>query len=184
MRVLWNRVLIAAALAVLVPNVGRAQWGSIGSYSRPQTNSRPAVSPYLNLNRGGNPAINYYGIVRPQIQTNRAFQQIEQGTFGSDPRFPVGTAVDGAAVPGSQPYYPDQALGLRTGNPATFFYYSHYYQFPGTQRGAGGGTSNANFGRPTTQGTPFYIGTGSGLIVPVNPSGANPIGSQSNTPNP
>jgi hypothetical protein len=35
---------------------------------------RPSLSPYLNLNRGGNPAINYYGLVRPQIAAERAFQ--------------------------------------------------------------------------------------------------------------
>ncbi len=30
--------------------------------------SPPAVSPYLNLLNRGNPAVNYYGIVRQQIQ--------------------------------------------------------------------------------------------------------------------
>src|SRR5215203_6920838 len=37
---------------------------------------RPGLSPYLNLGRGGNPAINYYGLVRPQIAAERAFQAI------------------------------------------------------------------------------------------------------------
>ena len=37
---------------------------------------RPGLSPYLNLNRGGNPAINYYGLVRPQIAAQQAFQTI------------------------------------------------------------------------------------------------------------
>jgi hypothetical protein len=40
---------------------------------------RPTFSPYLNLNRGGtSPAINYYGIVRPQFQARSEFQSLEQ----------------------------------------------------------------------------------------------------------
>ena len=34
---------------------------------------RPAVSPYLLLGNGGDPAINYYGLVRPQIAAGKAF---------------------------------------------------------------------------------------------------------------
>ena len=40
---------------------------------------RPAFSPYLNLNRSGNsPAINYFGIVRPQFQALSTFQSLDQ----------------------------------------------------------------------------------------------------------
>lgn len=36
-------------------------------------------SPYLNLlRRGSTPALNYYGIVRPQLQTQSAFQDVER----------------------------------------------------------------------------------------------------------
>jgi hypothetical protein len=52
---------------------GGNQYG-VNQYTRP-----PVVSPFLNLNRGGDPAINYYGLVRPQIAVNRALQR-----FGSD----------------------------------------------------------------------------------------------------
>jgi hypothetical protein len=38
--------------------------------------SRPTVSPYLNLLQNGNPAINYYGLVRPQMAYDRAFQNL------------------------------------------------------------------------------------------------------------
>lgn len=42
-----------------------------GPYVRPDLGNnayrRPAISPYLNLSRGGNPAVNYYGLVRPQL---------------------------------------------------------------------------------------------------------------------
>ena len=40
--------------------------------------SRPAFSPYLNLLRAGSPAaINYYGIVQPQIQARNAIQNLQ-----------------------------------------------------------------------------------------------------------
>jgi hypothetical protein len=43
-----------------------------GGYSRP-----PAFSPYLNLLRaGGSPALNYYGIVRPQQQFRESIQNL------------------------------------------------------------------------------------------------------------
>ncbi len=38
--------------------------------------SRPTVSPYLNLLQNGNPAINYYGLVRPQMAYDRALQNL------------------------------------------------------------------------------------------------------------
>jgi hypothetical protein len=39
----------------------------------------PAISPYLNLNRlGAPPAINYYNLVRPQIDYGTAIQGLEQ----------------------------------------------------------------------------------------------------------
>lgn len=38
----------------------------------PITPRRPSVSPYLNLLRGGNAAVNYYGIVRPQNEFRAA----------------------------------------------------------------------------------------------------------------
>jgi hypothetical protein len=41
-------------------------------YSRP-----PAFSPYLNLLRGGSsPAVNYYGIVRPQLDFRESIQNL------------------------------------------------------------------------------------------------------------
>ena len=76
---------------------------------------------------------------------------------------------------------PNQAFGLNTGHPATYFYYSHYYQFPVGQRGGAGAGSgagaNSAFGRPSSQGIPFFAG-GNGVILPINPAGANPIGGQ------
>lgn len=40
---------------------------------------RPVFSPYLNLLRNDNdPAINYFGLVRPQVDFRRALNQVEQ----------------------------------------------------------------------------------------------------------
>jgi hypothetical protein len=45
---------------------------------------RPAFSPYLNLARqGGTPALNYYGLVRPQVQFQQSIQNL-QGSVNSN----------------------------------------------------------------------------------------------------
>lgn len=169
---------IALSVASFIAGPAAAQPGQIGSYTRPRTNNYPTVSPYLNLTRPGQTAVNYFGIVRPQVQTNRAIEMIEQGAF-ADPRFGnaanLGVAPDGTAIPGMNRYYADQAAGLQTGHPATFFHYSHYYQFPNAQR-SGGSNTNSGFGRPTAQPLPFYTGTNNGILMPVDPGGANPLG--------
>jgi hypothetical protein len=57
-----------AALGLLTAAVpGHAQF----IYTPPATSPfyRPAVSPYLNLALPGNPALNYFGLVQPQITT-------------------------------------------------------------------------------------------------------------------
>lgn len=43
--------------------------------ARTPTNSRPTISPYLNLLRQGNPALNYYGLVRPEQEFRAANDQ-------------------------------------------------------------------------------------------------------------
>jgi hypothetical protein len=41
--------------------------------------NRPAVSPYLNLLRPGNsPGVNYYGLVRPQMEFRNNIQNLQQ----------------------------------------------------------------------------------------------------------
>jgi len=45
----------------------------------PYRYSPPIVSPYLNLLNRGNPAINYVGIVRPEIQAQQQFQMLQYG---------------------------------------------------------------------------------------------------------
>jgi hypothetical protein len=45
-----------------------------GGYSRP-----PTFSPYLNLARGGSAALNYYGLVRPEVQFRQSLLQLSNG---------------------------------------------------------------------------------------------------------
>lgn len=68
-------VMAMCGWTLLVPNAF-AQFPG-GAFGRgPTPFSRPTVSPYLNLLQSGNPAINYYGLVRPQLQFQRALQNL------------------------------------------------------------------------------------------------------------
>ena len=54
---------------------------------------RPVYSPYLNLLRGGDPAINYYGLIRPQVQFQQSDAQLRQELFGLEQRIPLPAAT-------------------------------------------------------------------------------------------
>src|SRR5438132_882791 len=74
---------------------------------------RPPVSPFINLFRGGAAAgVNYYGIVRPQLETQAALQQLQ---------------LQGAAA---APYLDGSLLAtkgiLDTGTPSRFLSYQQY----------------------------------------------------------
>src|SRR5262245_18526540 len=82
----------------------------------------PAYSPYLNLARGGNPAINYYGIVRPQIAYTNAVQTLQQQINSvSAQAYIEGQATTGLPV---------------TGHQATYMNYSHFFPALGVTPGA------------------------------------------------
>lgn len=103
----------------------------------------PAFSPYLNLVRGGNPAINYFGLVRPQQQLSAAVQQLQHNQ--ANQVNPFAQAAAGGDV--------------ATGNPFGFQNYRSYFQnqftaggfgnqFGGAGRGGGGGGSAGLAGQP------------------------------------
>lgn len=72
------RVLIAtAAVLALHSLTAGVAAGQVGGF-RPAT--RPTTSPYLNLlrNNGGIPAVNYYGLVRPELQMRNNLQDLQQ----------------------------------------------------------------------------------------------------------
>jgi hypothetical protein len=118
-----NRAMMAlAVLAVsLCGQTAQAQLG----YQRPITNpyQTPAFSPYLNLFRGGNPALNYYGIVRPQeqfynyIETHQFGPQAQQ-TLQAQQQLLAGQTVSGPATFMSYNGYFLNVGGQRVGTPA------------------------------------------------------------------
>ena len=118
-----NRLVLplAALLLALTGQTARAQIG------QPPTNPliRPPVSPFLNLTRTGvNPAINYFGLVRPQLQTQHDLQQLQAAA--------------------AQPYLDNTALLtqpiVNTGTGAGFLTSNKYFLTsgrPGTTTGGG-----------------------------------------------
>jgi hypothetical protein len=105
----------------------------------------PAVSPYLSLFRQGSPpAVNYYNLVRPQIDYNSSIQQLQQQ---------VGVNRQGIADLQTAPYRANPAL------PPTGFvpqfqsqrsYFMTYSGVGGTGLGGtgmGGGIPNRGTGR-------------------------------------
>lgn len=125
-----NRSLWIAALALL-SSLGAAPrvLGQAG-YVRPPTGpgARPTTSPYLNLTRPGNSALNYYNLVRPEFEFRNANQAL-QGQIGRQ----------------GQSIRDLQAEGIpATGHSTSFFNYSHF--FPG----AGGQGVTRTFGAAAT----------------------------------
>ena len=128
-----QHITLTLALAALLGGSATAQ-AQIGAYNRPQINPRPTVSPYLSIFRG-NPAINYYGTVRPQIEMNRQLNQLEQQLQAGQPNL----------VLPLDPQQQQGPLAITTGHPTSFQNTSHYF---GSRGGSGGGTAGGT-GNPT-----------------------------------
>lgn len=140
-----KRATLSILLTLLAPALARPALAQ--AVVQPQVNPfvRPAISPYLNLFRSGNPAVNYYGLVRPQVQFQNSLQQLQQqeqpfATFG---------------------FYqqPGVATLPTTGHATRFFNTSHYFF------NQGGGVQSAttvtplyNFGARPATGQPFQTG--------------------------
>jgi hypothetical protein len=94
--------------------VSGAQVGAQGTYTRPSTgpSTSAPLNPYLNLVRGGNPAVNYYGLVRPQVDAQRSLQQLQQQQPGTSTPASYGMSPDGAP---------------NSGHPVQFMNFSHYF---------------------------------------------------------
>lgn len=114
---------LPAALVLLLTVAGGSAHAQGGGYVRPYSNpfGTPVFSPYLNLlQRGTNPAINYYGIVRPEIQTNNALRTL-QGDVNAN-----ATALSADQA---------QANQIATGHSVQFLNTTHYFM---NTTGAGG----------------------------------------------
>jgi hypothetical protein len=144
-----NRFMWAALASVGLGGLWAAPASAqIGGYQRPYQNPYPSFSPILNMNNGGgNPAINYFGIVRPQMQTAAALQQLQtnqQMLMSQAPgQAPLMTADGQFAMP-------------TTGHPVGFSDYSRYFPLQGFQTGGAGGASVIGGGGA-------YSGIGSGV---------------------
>ena len=91
---------------------------------------RPPFSPYLNLNRqGGNSALNYYGLVRPQTQFQQSIQNL-QGAVGANQQSIGNLQTDSLGMAQSP-----------TGHAAGFMTYSGYF-LNNQGFGAAGGQQN------------------------------------------
>ncbi len=152
--------VLAAALGLLT---GLAPQGARGQgYIPPPTSPfpRPPISPYLNLYRGGSPAINYYGVIRPQQQLYQGLYQVQQQAVLNQAALAAG----------------DASLPI-TGHPTRFFNYSHYFMNQGGLGYAGGyagGGVGTGAGAPLFGGFNPLAGGGAGL-TPQRPStGASP----------
>ena len=109
--------LAVGVLAVVAAGSALAQ----GPYQRPPTNpyGTPAISPYLNLVRPGDVGINYFNLVRPQVETNNALQQLETANLH--------TAALQADI-----LDPNRRIG-DTGHTTRFMSFSQYFQNVGGQ---------------------------------------------------
>jgi hypothetical protein len=122
-----KRINLCLALLIVLQGPAAGQVGNL------PYNPRPAVSPYLNMLRGSNAAINYYGVVRPQIQTAQTLQHLQNQQL---------------LLPTVQRTVPltndDLVDGLpSTGHPVQFMSYSHYFPQPGNRGGV-----SSNVGGP------------------------------------
>jgi hypothetical protein len=144
-----KRFLVAALFSFGLWGASAGQlFAQIGTYTPPYMPG-PAVSPYLNLFRN-NPAINYYGIVQPQLQTAQQLQQIQ--TYLNQP-LNANQATLGTGVP------VQNQMVTTTGHPVMFQNYSYYYP---VYSGGGGGGLGGGFGGA---GMPF---TGSYFPTVIN----------------
>ena len=115
------RFVLGCGLAIgggilVVANDGSAQ---VLNSNQPNNNMlRPAISPYLNMNRSGNPAINYYGLVKPQVDTAKQLQTLQQQVQQNQLMPQLG------AAPEDDGMLSNYAI---TGHPASFSSYSHYF---------------------------------------------------------
>jgi hypothetical protein len=118
-------------------------------------NSPPVFSPYLNLLwSGGSPALNYYGLVRPQVQTSVALQGLSSDV--------------------SQNQQALNQFGMlpTTGHPTQFLNYGGYFLSNG---GTGGGGMSSFAG--SAMGSPgggLRVGAGIGAGAPGG--GVAPVG--------
>jgi hypothetical protein len=121
-------VAITAALAAPASAQNPYPYNTGGAY---QPQRPPVLSPYLNLNNRGNPAVNYYNFVQPQLQLAQPFV----GNQG--PPLPAYQPGDEAVL---DPHNPTDTMPRPSGHPSTFNSTGAYFNSLGT--------IGSGFGRP------------------------------------
>jgi hypothetical protein len=110
-------VALAGLTLALVASDGLAQYNSQYFPYRGTRGPTPPISPYLNLLRGNNAAVNYYLGVVPEFQRRALYQQLL-----------LGPERQQLLTPGPEDIFPTLA---GTGHPAVFQNYANYYDFSG-----------------------------------------------------
>jgi hypothetical protein len=123
--------LLAAAAVVAALSIAPAVQAQ--SYVQPRVSpyTTTGLSPYLNLLRGGNQAVNYYGLVRPELQAQASIQQLQEAV--ARPQVSV------VAPPTNQ-------VQSVTGHTTRFMQYSQYFSTTAVTR-PGAPQPPATFGR-------------------------------------
>jgi hypothetical protein len=119
-----RRIVAVYAVAIgllLSAETANAQPPVPGGYVRP-----PAFSPYLNLNRGGSATLNYFGLVRPEMQFRQSLLNLS-GDVNSNQQAigNMGAAFDQFSF---------------TGHPTQFMNLGGYFM------NSGSGTANYGYG--------------------------------------
>jgi hypothetical protein len=125
-----TRLLAAAAAVVVFATAQAAQAQYVPPRVSPYMNN--GVSPYVNLLRGGNPAVNYYGLVRPELQGQMAIQQLQEQV--ARPQLSV------VAPPTNQ-------VQSVTGHTTRFMQYGQYFNTMAAPHPTGQPAPTATFGR-------------------------------------
>jgi hypothetical protein len=97
-----TRLTSAGAVALLLAGLsaGRAQAQVVGPRVG-ALSTGPTFSPYLNLLRNPNsPTLNYYGLVRPQVQTYAGLRALQQFALSQGTSTPAAGAADDTLVTG------------------------------------------------------------------------------------
>lgn len=124
---------VAAACVSASPAAAQVPFppSQVGAYSQ------PGYSPYLNLLRPGSPAINYYGLVRPQVGFTNSIQGLQYQVNA------VGTQVaDSQQAP----------VPLVTGHTTGFMYFSRYFSGSSVRPGGGLGLARPAVSSPAATG--------------------------------
>lgn len=103
------------ALAVVLATGAVYAQAPLAPQTPTQPNTAPVIPPILNLLNRGNPAINYYGIVRPQVQNQQQLQRLQFGLAQTNAEIAATTTATAAG-----------ALPI-TGHVTGFMTQTHYF---------------------------------------------------------